>query len=135
MSYPSPHLIEFGRIGESAIGYITVTESNQLPFVVQRMFWTYYTPESITRGRHAHHKTEQILIAVSGKIIVSTESANGEKQMFTLKSPEQGVYIPPNVWHTMEYSHNAVQLALASTPYNAFDYIRDKDEFFTRWKT
>jgi len=134
MSYPSPYIIEFGKIGESAIGYITVAENNQLPFTVQRMFWTYYTPESITRGRHAHHQTEQILIAVSGKIIVSTESAQGEQKRFTLESPQQGVYIPPNVWHTMEYSHNAVQLALASTLYQAGDYIRDKEEFFTKWK-
>lgn len=134
MSYPSPYIIEFGKIGESAIGYITVAENNQLPFTVQRMFWTYYTPESITRGRHAHHQTEQILIAVSGKIIVSTESAQGEQKRFTLESPQQGVYIPPNVWHTMEYSHNAVQLALASTLYQAGDYIRDKEEFLTKWK-
>lgn len=134
MSYPSPYIIEFGKIGESAIGYITVAENNQLPFTVQRIFWTYYTPESITRGRHAHHQTEQVLIAVSGKIIVSTENALGEKKRFTLESPQQGVYIPPNVWHTMEYSHNAVQLALASTPYHASDYIRDKEEFLTRWR-
>ncbi len=134
MDYQSPYIIEFGKIGESAIGYITVAENNQLPFIVQRIFWTYYTPESITRGRHAHHHTEQILIAVSGKIIVTTESAQGEKKQFTLQSPQQGVYIPPNVWHTMEYSHNAVQLALASTKYQASDYIRDKEEFLTRWK-
>jgi len=134
MSYPSPYIIEFGKIGESAIGYITVAENNQLPFTVQRMFWTYYTPESMTRGRHAHHQTEQILIAVSGKIIVTTESAQGEQKRFTLESPQQGVYIPPNVWHTMEYSHNAVQLALASTLYQAGDYIRDKEEFLTKWK-
>lgn len=134
MNYQSPYIIEFERIGESAIGYITVAENSQLPFTVQRMFWTYYTPESITRGRHAHHQTEQILIAVSGKIIVTTESPQGEKKQFTLESPQQGVYIPPNVWHTMEYSHNAVQLALASTLYQASDYIRDKEEFLTRWK-
>ncbi len=134
MPFPKPQLINFNRIGEPALGYITVAENNQLPFTVQRMFWTYYTPESITRGRHAHHQTEQILIAVSGKIIVTTESAHGEKKQFTLESPQQGVYIPPNVWHIMEYSHNAVQLALASTLYQASDYIRDKEEFFTKWK-
>ena len=55
-----PHLIQFPKLGEPGIGYISVTEAGQrVPFEVRRIFWTYYTPESIVRGRHAHHRTEQ----------------------------------------------------------------------------
>jgi len=125
-----PYLIEFPKHGDSAIGYISVAAyPGNIPFAIQRTFWTYYTPESIVRGRHAHYKTEQVLIAVSGRIIVTTESAQGDIKVFTLEKPDVGVYIPPNVWHTMQYSHSAVQLVMASTLYDEKDYIRSFDEF------
>lgn len=132
-NYPKPHIIDFTKLGDSGIGYISVAENETLPFTVQRIFWTYYTPESIVRGRHAHHKTEQILIAVAGRIVVNTESADGELLTFILDKPNQAVYIPPNVWHTMQYSHTAIQLVLASSPYDEQDYIRDYENFKSIW--
>ncbi|MES2559965.1 MAG: FdtA/QdtA family cupin domain-containing protein [Bacteroidota bacterium] len=133
--YPKPHVIDFAKLGESGIGYISVAQNNKLPFEIKRIFWTYYTPESIVRGRHAHHQTEQILIAVTGRIVVNTESATGELQSFILDSPNQAVYIPPDVWHTMQYSHTAIQVILASTEYDEKDYIRDYDNFKKIWGT
>ncbi len=126
----APYLIDFAKVGQPAEGYISIAEfETAIPFPVKRCFWTYYTPESVVRGRHAHFATEQVLIAVSGRIIVTTENASGEIQTFAVEKPNQGLYIPPNVWHTMMYSHNAVQLVFASTPYLAEDYIRDHDQF------
>jgi oxalate decarboxylase/phosphoglucose isomerase-like protein (cupin superfamily) len=125
-----PHLITFPKLGESSIGYISVTEAeSQVPFTINRVFWTYYTPESIVRGRHAHYQTEQVLVAVTGRIIITTEEPDGTIQVFNLESPNEGVYIPPNCWHTMQYSHTAVQLVFASTKYNESDYIRSYDDF------
>ncbi|MCC2547929.1 FdtA/QdtA family cupin domain-containing protein [Hymenobacter sp. BT175] len=129
-----PYLIDFPRIGASDIGYISVSESARaVPFEIERVFWTYYTPESIVRGRHAHHATAQVLVAVSGRILVTTEMPDGEIMVFVLESPSQGVYIPPHVWHTMQYSHTAVQLAFASTLYDEADYIRQYDDFRQQW--
>jgi oxalate decarboxylase/phosphoglucose isomerase-like protein (cupin superfamily) len=110
-----------------------VAENHSLPFEVKRIFWTYFTPESIVRGRHAHHKTEQILIAVSGRIILTAELASGEILTFLLEKPHVGVYIPPNAWHTMQYSHTAVQMVFASHNYEADDYIRDYKQFKQVW--
>jgi dTDP-4-dehydrorhamnose 3,5-epimerase-like enzyme len=130
-----PYLIEFPKLGSSDIGYISVIEQQGLvPFAVQRVFWTYYTPENIVRGRHAHHSTEQVLIAASGRIIVTTELADGSMQTFRLEDPHVGLYVPPNAWHTMQYSHSAVQLVLASAAYNEADYIRDYKEFKQVWQ-
>ncbi|HEX8507112.1 MAG TPA: FdtA/QdtA family cupin domain-containing protein [Hymenobacter sp.] len=130
-----PYLIQFPKLGTPDIGYISVGESakDPLPFAVQRVFWTYYTPESIVRGRHAHRRTEQVLIAVSGRIIVTTELANGDIQIFRLEDPFVGLYVPPYAWHTMQYSHTAVQLILASQPYAEDDYIRDFEVFRRQW--
>lgn len=133
--YPAPYLIQFPKLGGADIGYISVGESakDPLPFVVQRVFWTYYTPESIVRGRHAHLRTEQVMVATAGRITVSTELANGDIRIFRLENPFTGLYIPPCAWHTMQYSHTAVQLVLASQPYAEDDYIRDFDAFRQRW--
>jgi len=124
-----PYLIQFPKIGSPELGYISVAEvQKNIPFDIKRTFWTYYTPHHISRGRHAHYLTQQVLIAVNGIIKVTTET-NGKQEEFLLDNPHIGVYIPPNSWHTMEYSHNAVQLVFASTLYEEADYIRDYKEF------
>ena len=130
-----PHLIEFPKVGASDIGFISIAEHpQQIPFEIKRTFWTYYTPESVLRGRHAHHRTEQVLVAVAGRIIVTAEQADGTVELFRLEDPYVGLYIPPNVWHTMQYSHSAVQLVMASQPYDEQDYIRQHEEFQKIWK-
>ncbi|WP_192821717.1 FdtA/QdtA family cupin domain-containing protein [Rufibacter sp. LB8] len=130
-----PYLLEFPEIGAEEVGFLAVAESSgRVPFAIKRVFWTVNTPESVLRGRHAHHVTEQILIAAQGRILVTTEQPDGQIALFVLDHPNQGVYVPPNVWHTMQYSANAVQMALASTPYLEEDYIRDYAEFKAIWK-
>lgn len=130
-----PYLIEFPKIGDSTIGFISVTEQlRHIPFEVKRTFWTYYTPESIVRGRHAHHLTEQVLVAAAGRITVTTEMSDGTIDVYRLEDPDMGLYVPPNAWHTMQYSHSAVQLVFASQPYDEKDYIREYEQFRRIWK-
>jgi mannose-6-phosphate isomerase-like protein (cupin superfamily) len=130
-----PYLIEFPKLGDSSIGFISVTEQlKTIPFEVKRTFWTYYTPESIVRGRHAHYQTEQVLVAVAGRIIVTTEMPDGTVSVHRLEDPHIGLYVPPHAWHTMQYSHSAVQVVFASHPYNEQDYIRHYDQFKEVWK-
>ena len=132
-NYPEPHVFKFTKVGETATGFLSIAENHLLPFKVERVFWTYHTPESIVRGRHAHYKTEQVLVAVTGRIIVTTDNGKGNIQTFVLDEPDMEVYIPPNVWHTMQYSHTAIQMVLASTAYDAADYIREYDAFIKHW--
>ena len=58
-----PYLIDFPKIGEPSLGYISVAEKNNLPFIPKRVYWTYFTPENIERGGHAHIELQQVLIA------------------------------------------------------------------------
>lgn len=126
----SPYIIEFSKIGSAEIGFISVLEGEKLvPFKTERLFWTYFTPDQITRGRHAHYVTEQVLVAVAGIIRVTLEHPDGKKEQHVLDKPTMGLYVPPNCWHTMEYSHASVQLVFASTKYNEADYIRDYKKF------
>jgi len=125
-----PHLIRFATNGAPSIGYLAIAEAfTGVPFEIRRVFWTYFTPQSVVRGRHAHHQTRMVIIAVHGRITLTAETLGGEKHTFVLEHPGEGVYLPPLIWHTMQYSHDAVQLVLASTDYNPADYIRDYREF------
>lgn len=124
-----PYLIEFPKLGSSNLGYISVAEKENLPFVPKRIYWTYYTPEEVERGGHAHIDLEQILVAVAGTINIEIELISNEKFTFKLDSPNIGVFIPKKSWRTMKYSHNAVQMCIASIEYIENDYIRTYDEF------
>ena len=119
----------FNKHGAPVIGYLTAPTPNEIPFRIRRVFWTYFTPERITRGRHAHKKTSIVLIAATGKITVATETREGVKKTFILDKPNVGLLIPPMVWHTQRYSHTAIQLAIASHPYDEKEYIRDYKTF------
>lgn len=127
-----PYLIQFNSIGKSDIGYISIAEKETLPFVPHRIYWTYFTPEDVKRGYHSHYDLEQILVAVAGRIVISTEMNNGLKREFVLDSPKVGLYIPKMCWRVMQYSHNAVQMCIASEEYDEKDYIRDYDEFLKK---
>ena len=124
-----PYLFEFKKIGDSSIGFISITEKQDLPFNIDRVYWTYFTPNDVIRGNHAHKDLSQIIIAVSGQIVVETEDRYGEKKAFTLNKPNQGLFVPPFCWRTLQFSHSAVLLCLASSVFTEDDYFRSYDEF------
>lgn len=130
MSTTNPHIIVLDNIGSSQLGYISIAEANKnIPFNVKRVYWTYYTPQDVIRGGHAHKDLQQIIFAVSGIITFNTEDLEGNKETFVLDHPSKGLFIPKLIWRDIQFSHNAVLLCLASEYYAEKDYIRDYDEF------
>jgi len=126
----NPQIITLNSIGSSNLGYITVAEqNNNIPFEIKRVYWTYYTPNEVERGNHAHEKLEQVIVAVSGIIKFILEDTKGNITEFILDSPSKGLYIPSMYWRTIKFSHNAVLLCLASEHYDENDYIRKKELF------
>ncbi|MCJ7934338.1 MAG: FdtA/QdtA family cupin domain-containing protein [Chryseobacterium sp.] len=126
----SPQILTFNKIGSSELGYITIAEAQQnVPFDIQRVYWTYFTPQDVTRGGHAHKKLQQVIFAVSGIITFNTEDKEGNKETFVLDHPTKGLFIPQLIWRDIQFSHNAVLLCLASELYDEKDYFRDFEEF------
>jgi hypothetical protein len=124
------NVISFGQIGDAAIGFISVAQSQEkIPFPIRRVYWTYHTPTEVMRGHHAHTLLEQVLVAIHGKIMIHTEFADGRKQTTLLDSPDRGLYIPPHCWRTIEFSEGAVLMAIVSHEYEAAEYIRDYEAF------
>ena len=129
MNAPEPSIIQFPKYGKASLGYISLAENESLPFEVKRVYWTYYTPEDVERGGHCHIELQQILMALAGTITVKTEMPGGRKEIFILDNPSKGLLIPRLCWREMKYTHNAVQMCIASIPYDERDYIRDYNEF------
>lgn len=124
--------INLEKIGNSSLGFITVAENlKDLPFEIKRVYWTYYTPQDVIRGGHAHKDLQQVIIAVSGIIEFNTEDKSKNKETFILDNPSKGLYLPKLVWRDIKFSHNAVLLCLASEFYTEEDYIRSYEDFKT----
>jgi hypothetical protein len=130
MADTQPKILDLTSHGSSSIGFITVAECEKnIPYAVERVYWTYYTPNNIERGGHAHRELYQVLVAVSGVITIITEDRDGNTETFVLDKPNQGLLLPPPYWHTMKFSHAAVLLSLCSMHYAEADYIRDYEVF------
>jgi hypothetical protein len=130
VDFESPRLIELQTIGSSNLGYISIAENaKNVPFEIKRVYWTYYTPQNVHRGFHAHRNLQQVIFAVSGSIKFRTETKNSQKMEFVLDQPHIGIYLPPFIWRDIQFSHNAVLLCLASELFDESDYIREYEEF------
>lgn len=93
----------------------------ELPFKIERIFWIYDSDDH-TRGGHRHHQTRQILIAVKGHISIYMNDGKKERTI-ELTSPNIGLLVEPEDWHTMTFSKGSVLVVLASHDYNPDDYI------------
>ena len=111
-------------------GNLTPIESeNDVPFAIQRIFYVFGVKDSSTRGRHAHHKTQQVLICINGKIEVTCKDGTREKR-FLLESPQQALYVPEMIWDEQIYmSEESILLSVCSTKHDPEDYIHAYEEF------
>ena len=110
-------------------GSLISLEAPIVPFEIRRTYFIFETSPDAVRGKHAHRNLEQILIAVSGSCLISTD--NGiEKSQYELKTPNVGLYISGLVWREMShFSTDCVLMVLASEKYDPTDYIHEYDLF------
>ena len=112
------------------MGYISVAEvADNIPFEIKRVYWTYFTPNHVERGNHAHIRLHQVILSVAGIINFELENTKGERFEFVLDEPNKGLLVPPGYWRCMRFSHSAVLLCMASELYDETDYIRDYETF------
>ena len=110
-------------------GNLTVVEQEEIPFEVERVYWTYDVPGGGRRGGHAHKECQEVIIAVSGSFDVTIDDGR-EHTTYHLNHPYQALYVGTGVWRTLEdFSSGAVCLVLASQKFNENDYIREYSRF------
>ena len=108
---------------------IALEKGHNLPFDVKRVYYIYGTKEGVARGFHAHKKLKQLLIAVSGSVVIKCEYG-GQRKKYTLNRSDKGLLIEGLVWREMhDFSPDCVLTVLADGYYNESDYIRDYQTF------
>lgn len=123
-------LINFPKILDPRGNLTFLQNSDQVPFEIQRVFWTYDVPGGEIRGGHAYYKQEEIIIALSGSFDVVITDKDGKETKFSLNRSYYGLYIPAHTWRHMEnFSTNSLGLHLSSASFEESDYIRDFEIF------
>lgn len=106
-----------------------IQEAQHVPFEIKRTYLIYDVPGGETRGGHAFYRQKEIIIALSGSFDVAIDNGR-EKKTFSLNRSYTGLYVEEGIWRHMEnFSTNSVCLILASTFYDATDYLRDYNKF------
>ncbi|MCX6583324.1 MAG: FdtA/QdtA family cupin domain-containing protein [Candidatus Aminicenantes bacterium] len=124
-------LITLPRIDDGIDGSISAAENfNHIPFAVKRVYYIYnLINQKAIRGKHAHKKLEQALFCINGACEIGLDDGTLHQEI-TLDTPNTGIYLGVELWHTMKnFSNNCILLVLASDVYKKDDYIRDYDEF------
>ncbi|MFM9911463.1 MAG: sugar 3,4-ketoisomerase [Chitinophagaceae bacterium] len=98
--------------------------SELLPFEVKRIFYILADDNAI-RGGHRHKLTKQAAICIKGQCSIFNDN-NEVEQEFILDSPEKCLILETFDWHLMHsFSKDAILLILASSSFDAGDYIYD----------
>ena len=96
---------------------------NLLQKPIKRAFWIYNnSPESI-RGNHRHHRTNHLLICLSGSCKVYVNNGKTE-DTFLLNNPNQILQLEPIDWREMyDFSEDCILSCFCDEMYDASDYI------------
>ena len=104
-------------------GMLTVVETNQLPFIPVRYFFSTVDQEFTERGGHSHKTCSQILFCLAGSINVTCLWGN-EKLVVDLKPGIEALLVPPGVWCKQVFATaDSLLGVLASHLYESSDYI------------
>jgi dTDP-4-dehydrorhamnose 3,5-epimerase-like enzyme len=118
------YLIKFTTHSDER-GHLTVVEK-EIPFDIKRIYYIYGVSTESVRGQHRHYKTAHALMCLKGSCEIYAN--NGiTKETFRLDSPDQGLILPPEDWHSMyDFSEDAILLVLASEYYDPDEYIAEE---------
>lgn len=108
---------------------VALEELKDIPFKIKRVYYMYDTTSGVSRGHHAHKKTEQVLICVNGSCKIQLDDGHNVEEV-ELDSPTKGLYVGPKMWHSMyDFTEGSVLMVVASEYYDENDYIRQYNEF------
>lgn len=122
-------IIYLPRIQNRAGNITPVTNLENIPFSIKRIYYLYDMPGGESRGAHAHKKLEQLVIALSGSFDITLDDGRNKKSVH-LARPYMGLHMLPGMWRDINnFSSGAICLVLASELYDEKDYIREYSEF------
>ena len=157
-----PFDVRHGNCGGSLVQFQQGdAEKNALPFGIGKVLVMSDIRTDDVRGNHAHHETEEILVALTGGCVVDVDDGRGRRESVRLSSAEvrdqtsdvnnltsdfrpltsgkPALLLYPHVWRIMrDFEPGTTLMVVANIQYNEADYIRDRTEFeriSKHWKT
>ena len=104
-----------------------LTSLEVVPFDVRNVFLLHSVVSE--RGGHAHRKTHQLIVPVSGSFTVRA-SDGWDSVDYELPDPGRALYAPPMHWLRLhDFTPSAVCLVLTDMAHDDADYVRDWNEF------
>ena len=127
-------IIQLPKILDKRGNLSVIEEWKNIPFKIARTYWIYDVPGGEVRGGHAYRENQEFIVALSGSFDVILDDGK-ERKIYSLNRSYYGLYVPKGIWREMNnFSTNALALILASTPYDAEDYIYDYEQFLSTRK-
>ncbi|MBC7607786.1 MAG: WxcM-like domain-containing protein [Burkholderiales bacterium] len=128
--FSKPTLIQLPKITDARGNLSFLQNSDQIPFVIQRVFWIYDVPGGEKRGGHAFINQQEVIIVLSGSLDIIVVDPDGIESKFCLNRSYFGLYIPPLHWRHLEnFSTNSVSVHLSDSEFSESDYIRNYEQF------
>lgn len=125
----------FKDLGDERGKLVAIEGGISIPFQIKRVFYIYGSDSEVIRGQHANRESEFVLINVAGKSKVRITDGN-EEIVVELNEPMMGVYIPKMIWKDMyDFTGDSVLLCLASSHYDAKEYIRNYELYVNEMQT
>jgi hypothetical protein len=122
-------LIDLPKIHDPRGNLTFIEPGEHVPFEIERAFWIYDVPGGTVRGGHAYRSTHEFIVALSGSFDVMLDDGS-HRVRYTLNRSYHALLVPNLIWREMiNFSTNGVALVLASSPFEADDYVRDYAEF------
>lgn len=138
-----------GSCGGSLVQFQQGEEpENALPFTIGKVLVSSDMNPDDVRGNHAHHETEEIVVALSGGCTFELDDGCGTRERVRLgvgecegtgvstsnpqppTSNSTALLLYPHIWRTFyDFEPGTVLLVVANIKYDEADYIRDREEF------
>jgi UDP-2-acetamido-3-amino-2,3-dideoxy-glucuronate N-acetyltransferase len=114
-------------------GVLRVFESDNLPFIIKRVFSVVNAIGGSKRGQHAHKICNQLICCVAGEVNLKCDDGNTQTEIL-LSSENEALFVPCGIWAEQNYIiDNSVIIVFCDQSYDENDYIRDY-EAFIKWK-
>jgi len=119
---------EFRCFSENNGTLIPVESNVDVPFLIKRVFYVYGITDETVRGKHAHYKSEQVLVCFNGRIDVKCFDGSGWGN-YILDSPRKALLIPAMIWDEQIYYKDSILCVFSNQKYERNDYITDFEKF------
>lgn len=126
-----PQFIDLTLRSDARGWLVAVQDGSGLPFTVHRVYYVGGAPPGVRRGWHAHHRTQQAAVCVSGACSFLLDDGRS-RATARLDQPHRALLVPPLLWHEMfDFTADCVLLVFADLPFDEADYIRAYPEFLS----